>query len=103
MNRSTCNPLDHYYFENLQKNPQQDPPKHFRLPEGLHGGPIPEHAQGGQYAAWSNERSRIQHVTDAEGGFINFLSLSSSIYYFHVIQKKSTIFVPIYRDDPAYI
>ena len=31
-------------------NHQQEPPKHFGLPEGLHGGPIPEHAQGGEYA-----------------------------------------------------
>ena len=44
MNRSPCNPLDHYFFKNLQKNPQQDPPKHFGLPEGIHGGPIHEHA-----------------------------------------------------------
>ena len=45
-----CNPLDYYFFESLRMNHQQEPPKHFGLPEGLHGGPIPEHAQGGDYA-----------------------------------------------------
>ena len=45
-----CNPLDYYFFESLRMNHQQEPPKHFGLPEGLHGGPIPEHAQGGEYA-----------------------------------------------------
>ena len=45
-----CNPLDYYFFESLQMNYQQESPKHFGLPEGLHGGPIPEHAQGWEYA-----------------------------------------------------
>ena len=47
MNR---NPLDYYFFESLRKNHQQDKPKHFGLPEGLHDGPIREHAKGGEYA-----------------------------------------------------
>ena len=45
-----CNPLDYYFFDSLQMNHQQEPPNHFGLPEGLHGGPIPEHYQGGEYA-----------------------------------------------------
>ena len=63
--------------------------QHFWLPKGLHGGLIFEHAQGREYEAWSNYRSRIQHVTETEDGFINlFLSLSSSIYYYHEKQQK---------------
>ena len=54
-------------------NHQQDPPKHFGLPEGLHGGPIRKHAQGGEYARQAYYRSRIQHITDAEGGFILYI------------------------------
>jgi len=50
MNRSPLQPLDYYFFESLRKNNQQDPPKHFGLPEDLHCGPIRVHAQGGEYA-----------------------------------------------------
>ena len=70
MNGSPCNPIDYHLFESLRESHQQEPPKHFGIPKGIHGGLIPEHAQEGKYAAWSHYRSRIQHVTKAKGGFI---------------------------------
>ena len=110
-----CNPLDYYFFESLQMNHQQEPPKHFGLPEGLHGGPIPEHAQGGEYARLV-PLPHYNPVCHRSRGWLHlfFLSLSSSIYYYHEIQEKSrrklyfwvcereTLFVPIYRADPIY-
>ena len=41
--------MDYQLFESLQEVYQQNPPKHFELPEGLLGGPIRGHAQGGEY------------------------------------------------------
>ena len=111
-----CNPLDYYFFESLRMNHQQEPPKHFGLPEGLHGGPIPEHAQGGDYARLV-PLPHYNPVCHRSRGWLHlfYLSLSSSIYYYHEIQEKSrrklyfwvcereTLFVPIYRADPVYI
>ena len=56
-------------------NHQQEPPKHLGLPEGLHGGHIPEHAQGGEYARLVPLPHYNPVFTEAEGGFIYFFCL----------------------------
>ena len=90
MNRSPLQPPRLLFFESLRMNHQQEPPKHFGLPEGLHGGPIPEHAQGGDYARLV-PLPHYNPVCHRSRGWLHlfFLSLSSSIYYYHEIQEKS--------------
>ena len=85
-----AHPLDYHFFESLRKNHQQDPPKHFGLLKASMLAPFPNMPREESTLAWSHYRSRILHVTGAEGGFIHFFSLSSFIYHFHVTQKKSS-------------
>ena len=116
MNRSPLQPPRLLFFWKPANESSKEPPKHFGLPEGLHGGPIPEHAQGGDYARLV-PLPHYNPVCHRSRGWLHlfFLSLSSSIYYYHEIQEKSrrklyfwvcereTLFVPIYRADPVYI
>ena len=65
-------PLNYYFFESLRKNHQQEPPKHFGLLEASMVAPFPNMPREESTLTWSYYRSRIQHFTEAEGGFIQF-------------------------------
>ena len=101
------NKIHHNNFNSLKaivdephpQQPLEQNPKHFGLLEGLYSDTIRSPSPTTALESSTSTRQEWLHP---------FLSLSSSKYCFHVIQKnklifeRETIFVSISRDDPVY-